>query len=288
MPNVLAISFHTVADISRTMIEHYTRELLERSGFQRDGFATHYDEFRPRPPADLLDLICAFSGIERPQVVVDLGSGTGLSTRAWADRAEQVVGIEPNSAMCERATAETDAANVRYVEAYSYGTGLADGSVDVVTCSQSLHWMDPEPTFAEAARVLRPGGVFAAYDYDWPPVVHWEVDAAFEEVMRAIERFRAERGSPHTPWRKDEHLARMRASGRFRFAREVVVHDRVEGDADALIALAFTLGPLVVLLNDGLTEDELGVTRVREVAARVIGTRPARWYICYRARLAVK
>ena len=270
------------------MIEHYTRELLERSGFQREGFASHYDEFRPRPPADLLALVCAFAGIERPRVVVDLGSGTGLSTRAWAERAEQVVGIEPNSAMCERAAAETDAANVRYVEAYSYDTGLADGSVDVVTCSQSLHWMEPEPTYAEAARILRPGGVFAAYDYDWPPVVHWEVDAAFDELMRAIDRYRADRGRPQTPWRKDEHLTRMRSSGRFRFAREAVVHDRREGTADDLLGLAFTLGPLVVLLNDGLTEDELGVTRVREVAARIVGERRVPWFICYRARLAVK
>jgi SAM-dependent methyltransferase len=38
----------------------------------------------------------------------------------------------------------------------------------LVTCSQSLHWMEPEPTFAEVARILRRGGVFAAYDYDWP------------------------------------------------------------------------------------------------------------------------
>ena len=275
-----------MTDISRTMIEHYTRELLEVSGFGREGFATQYDEFRPRPPAELLDLLCAFAGVERPRLVVDLGSGTGLSTRGWADRADQVIGVEPIAPMRERAAAETDAANVRYLEGYSYDTGLADESVDVITCSQSLHWMEPEPTFAEAARVLRPGGVFAAYDYDWPPVVHWEVDAAFEALMRAIEGLRAETG--RTPWRKEEHLARMEQSGRFRFAREVVMHDRVEGNADDLVGLAFTLGPLVVLLNDGISEEELGLARVREVAARVVGERRVPWFICYRARLAVK
>ena len=44
----------------------------------------------------------------------------------------------------------------------------AHASADIVTCSQSFHWMEPEPTLAEIARILRPGGVFAAYDYDWP------------------------------------------------------------------------------------------------------------------------
>jgi len=45
-------------------------------------------------------------------------------------------------------------------------TDLPDGCADIVTCSQSLHWMVPESTFAEVARILRPGGVFATYDYD--------------------------------------------------------------------------------------------------------------------------
>ena len=35
---------------------------------------------------------------------------------------------------------------------------------------QALHWMEPAPTFGEVARLLRPGGVFAALDCDWPPV----------------------------------------------------------------------------------------------------------------------
>jgi SAM-dependent methyltransferase len=51
--------------------------------------------------------------------------------------------------------------------------------------------MEPEPTLAEAARILRPGGIFAAYDYDWPPIVHWQVEAAFEELQRRVARARA-------------------------------------------------------------------------------------------------
>lgn len=32
------------------------------------------------------------------------------------------------------------------------------------TVAQALHWMEPASTLAEVARILRPGGVFAAYD----------------------------------------------------------------------------------------------------------------------------
>ncbi len=48
-----------------------------------------------------------------------------------------------------------------------------EGTAGIVTCAQSFHWMEPESTFIEVARILRPGGVFAAYDYDRPPTVHW-------------------------------------------------------------------------------------------------------------------
>ena len=44
--------------------------------------------------------------------------------------------------------------------------------------------MEPQPVLAEAARVLRSGGIFAAYDYDVPPVIHPVLDAVFAEHTR--------------------------------------------------------------------------------------------------------
>ena len=269
------------------MVHYYSRELIDRSGYEGADFAEHYDAHRPRTPETLLDILCVLAQAERPRLVVDLGSGTGLSTRAWADRAKEVVGVEP-SGMRRRAEAETTTANVRYVEGWAQATGLPDGCADVVTCSQSLHWMEPEPTFAEVARILRRGGVFAAYDYDWPPVFNWEVEAAFLEMFDTVGRLRQARGMPRGRWRKAEHLARMRASGRFRFAREIVLHASEEGTVERLIGFALSLGPLVVLLNEGVSEEEVGLANLREVAARVLGDRTVTWYFCYRARLAVK
>ena len=269
------------------MVDFYSRELIDRSGYEGADFAQHYDVHRPRPPEAILDVLCLLAQTQRPRLVADLGSGTGLSTRAWAERAEQVVGVEP-SAMKLRAEAETEASNVRYVEAWAQATGLPDGCADIVTCSQSLHWMEPEPTLAEVARILRPGGVFAAYDYDWPPVFNWEVEAAFVEMFDTVGRLRAERGMPRGRWRKSEHLERLRASGHFRFAREIVLHAAEQGSAERLIGFALSLGPLVVLLNEGVSEEEVGLTRLRAVAARVLGERTVTWYFCYRARIAVK
>ena len=269
-------------------VEHYSEQLIRRSGFADARFPAGYDANRPSPPVALLDLLCLEAQIERPGLVVDLGSGTGLSTRAWADRADQVVGVEPSEQMRLRAEDATEATNVRYVQAFADQTDLPGASADIVTCSQSFHWMEPGPTLAEVARILRTGGIFAAYDYDWPPVVHWEVEAAFEELLVRVGDSRKDRLGYVSLAEKEGHLERMRASGLFRFTREALVHSRETGNAERIVGLAFSLGPLNVLLEGGMTEDELGLAQLREVAAKTLGESETNWFLCYRIRLGVK
>lgn len=268
-------------------VEHYSEQLIRRSGFADARFPAGYDAHRPSPPPALLELLSLEAQAERPRLVVDLGSGTGLSTRAWADRADEVVGVEPSEQMRLRAEEATESSNVRYVQAFADQTGLPGAQADIVTCSQSFHWMEPGPTLAEVARILRPGGVFAAYDYDWPPVVHWEVEAAFEELLVRVGGSRKDRLGKVT-YEKEGHLERMRASGLFRFTREALVHSRERGAAERILGLAFSLGPLNVLLEGGMTEDELGLAQLREVAAKALGDREVGWFMCYRARLGVR
>jgi SAM-dependent methyltransferase len=257
-----------------------------RSVYSAEGFAEHYERFRPRPPEALLELLTQLAG-RRSRLVVDLGCGTGLSTRVWADRAESVVGVELNPAMLEVAEAATDAPNVSFRLASATETGLEDGCADLVTCSQALHWLPPDETFAEVARILRPGGVFAAYDCDWPPTVDPEVDACFEEALARASRVYAARSGLDELPPKGDHLARMRASGRFRYARETLVHGPDEGDAERLLGVLLSQGYVAWLLREGVGEAELGIDRVREAAARRLdGPRP--WWWSYRVRLGIR
>jgi SAM-dependent methyltransferase len=267
-------------------VTEFSRDLIDSSGYERPGFAEGYDRNRPRPPTALLEWLCRYARVERPALVVDLGCGTGLSTRAWSGRAERVVGIEPNPAML---AAADPAPGVEFREAFAQGTGLEDGCADIVTCSQSLHWMDPQPTFAEAARVLRPGGVFAAYDYDWPPVIDPEVDEAFDAYQGRRGELRRTRGIQRggDRWLKSEHLNRMRDSGQFRFCRELLFHSVEEGDADRVAGFAYSLG-LPVALDDEELERELLVAELEEVARRVLGDRTVTFLFGYRVRVGVR
>jgi ubiquinone/menaquinone biosynthesis C-methylase UbiE len=254
------------------------------------GFAALYDEVRPQPPTVLLDILAQLAQTERPQLVVDLGCGTGLSTRVWTQRAARVVGIEPSADMRRQAEQQATAGNVTYQEGYSHRTGLPDACADIVTCSQSLHWMEPTTTFREVARILRPGGAFAAYDCDWPPTLpHWEADAAYRNLMHRSKAVGEARGlyeGLHR-WSKALHLERMTASGCFRFTKEIVLHHVELGNADRLIGLALSQGSLQTLLKQGVGEAEIGLDHLRAVATRTLGDTAKPWYFGYRARIGI-
>ena len=264
----------------------FSRDLIETSGYERSGFAATYQRFRPRTPSVLLDVLCRYARTERPSLVVDLGCGTGLSSRAWAGIARRVIGVEPNEAML--AAAERGP-GIEYRRAYAQQTGLDEGSTDIVTCSQSLHWMEPETTFAEAARILRADGVFAAYDYDWPPTIDPEVDEAFWAYQGRRGEARRRRGNPRggDVWSKEGHLERMRASGRFRYCRELVLHSIEEGDAERVVGFARSLGLPVADRGDCDLERELRIDELEAVARRVIGDRLVPFLFSYRVRVAI-
>lgn len=283
------------------------------------GFAELYDRVRPVPPARLGELICQYCG-GRPRTVVDLGSGTGLSTRWASGWAESVVGIEPSEDM--RETAERQAiAGVSYVDGWSHGTGLPTGAADVVLVVQALHWMEPEPTFREIARLLRPGGVFAAIDCDWPPVVgDYVAERAWGDARRQIRVFETrlvdglegdelrapvaaagreasnysgidahrDRRLPEgvRSWSKSGHLERLAGSGYFAWCREVALTSDDQGDHDRFTGLLKSQGDYQTLRRHGVTDEELGVDAFEKLVYERLGSKTRPWSFVYRTRLA--
>lgn len=254
------------------------------------GFGAHYDAVRPSPPAALGELLTRVAACPVPQLVVDLGSGSGLSTRYWESRARAVIGIEPTDAMREQAE-RRGGENVSYRKGFSHATGLTAATADLVVCGQSLHWMEPAGTFAEAVRLLRPGGLFAAYDYDWPPVTGaWPVDQAYFDAMQHSRQLEWEMGLTENlaQWEKSGHLQRMEESGLFRHVRECVLHHEDRGGAARIVGLLLSQGHVQSLLKRGVPEAELGIDHLRAVAGEHLGAADKPWLWSTRVRLAVK
>ena len=103
-------------------------------------------------------------------VVLDVGTGPGRVARliAAACPTVEVEGVDLSPEMIARATstALTTSASVRFQVCDVVTLPFADGSVDLVVSTLSLHhWDDPAAGLNEIVRVLAPGGQAWIYDF---------------------------------------------------------------------------------------------------------------------------
>lgn len=250
------------------------------------GIADTYDEARPHCPPYAREAIIRYLG-GKPGLVVDLGCGTGLSTMAWAKDAGRVVGIEPNGDMLRVARGKA-AENVEFRQAPANATGLAEGCADAVTCSQSFHWMEPESTLAEVDRILKPGGVFAAYDYDWPPVCGLRAELACRKLSDAVKELEREFPDPGVRWDKERHLERMERSGYFRYARELVFANEERFTAGRLAAAAASRSNLHRMLEEAPDRMRPRWEEYERTVKEIFGTGEFSAGLCYRMRIGIK
>lgn len=134
------------------------RELAASFG----SVAAAYDRARPSYPPELFDALERLAG--RPLKgarVLDVGAGTGISTRLLAARGAEVVAVEPNDGMAAQFLASSG--HLPLVRGDGDDLPFHDDSADLVTYAQAFHWTHPERSVPEAIRVLRPGGALATW-----------------------------------------------------------------------------------------------------------------------------
>lgn len=147
------------------------------------GHAEHYAAARPRYPAALFEQIAAWSpGLER---VWDVGTGNGQAAVALAEHFECVLASDPSDRQIAQAASHP---RVSYSVQPAEKTHFEDACLDAVCVAQALHWFDHDRFFTEVRRVLRPGGLFVAFGYDWF-TLGADFDRVFEEVIvRPVEK----------------------------------------------------------------------------------------------------
>lgn len=127
------------------------------------------DEFHIRGRTASLEIIEAL-GLTAGSRVLDLGSGLGGPARTLAELTGcTVVGVDLTPEFCEVATALSEwtgmSERTRFQVGDATATGLADAAVDaVLTVHVAMNISDKHALYAEAFRVLRPGGRFVVYD----------------------------------------------------------------------------------------------------------------------------
>lgn len=131
--------------------------------------AEEFERYRPDYPAELFEHILAAVPAAPRERAVDLGAGTGKSTRALLPHFQEVIAVEPDPGMAAKLKQETPAIIVHNITAEDFSR--TPSTVDLVTVGNALHWMDLPRVFANAHSWLRPGGIFAVYDRPLPKTI---------------------------------------------------------------------------------------------------------------------
>jgi 2-polyprenyl-6-hydroxyphenyl methylase/3-demethylubiquinone-9 3-methyltransferase len=95
--------------------------------------------------------------------VLDVGCWGGLLSEELAERGCAVTGVDPSegSLAVAREHAHRSKLEIEYLSGVAEALQVADGSCDAVICCDVLGHVDsPRQAVAEAARVLRPGGLY--------------------------------------------------------------------------------------------------------------------------------
>lgn len=157
---------------------------LEPQQPPKDLFSKQSKEYassRPAYPKALFEFIASL--VDERNLAWDCATGNGQAAVALADYFRQVVASDISAKQIENAQQKS---NVAYRIFPAEKAPLEDGSVDLITVAQAIHWFDFDKFYSEARRVLRKGGVIAAWAYglhEISPAVDKIVHYLYEDVL---------------------------------------------------------------------------------------------------------
>lgn len=155
---------------------------------QNDLYAQH----RPRYPRALFEAIAGLC-FDRTSVW-DAGTGSGQAAVGLAEFFDHVWATDVSQEQLDCAFQHP---KVSYELMESEATNFAGVTFDLVTAAQSLHWFEHDRFWPEVQRVLKPNGVFAAWNYTWFSVAP-ELDQVLHDTVRV---------PIHDYWRSQVQLA---------------------------------------------------------------------------------
>ena len=159
----------------------------------------------------------------------DCGTGNGQAARALAEHFRRIHATDLSAEQIAQATPDP---RIDYRAAPAEASGLPERSCSLVTVAQALHWFCGDPFYTEVRRVLKPGGILAAWTYTllrgepalnsivedfyrhtvgpwWPPERRW-VDLAYRDMPFPFADLATPDFEIRLEWTLDDLLAYLR------------------------------------------------------------------------------
>ena len=124
------------------------------------GVAEEYAASRPLYPPELFEWLA--SCVDQRETAWDAATGSGQAAIGLTSRFARVIATDVSASQLRHARQHP---RIEYRVASAEESGLADDSIDLVTVAAAIHWFDLDRFYREVERVVRRGGVLAAWTY---------------------------------------------------------------------------------------------------------------------------
>ena len=211
--------------------------------------AADYAKFRPRYPKELFRWLASVA--PSTGLAWDCATGSGQAAVELAEVFDRVIATDASEKQITNAESHP---RVEYRVAPAEESGIESNTVDLITVAQALHWFDLERFYAEARRVLRPGGTLAATAYKLATITpeidvivnryysdivgpYWPAERVlverFEDLPFAFPEMEAPRFAMVADWKVEQLLGYLRtwsATQRFMAAEMRDPLEEIEGE----------------------------------------------------------
>ena len=161
---------------------------MQKDNFSHDSEA--YKIYRPEYPQSLFDYLKELP--VQKDLMWDAGTGNGQMVKGMASVFSRIEATDISSAQLSQAIHYN---NVTYSLQAAEQTNLNEGSVDLITVAQAIHWFDFDLFYSEVRRVAKRDAVIAVIGYSRPKLK--------PEIDKLLDEFYTQTVGPY--WDKERH-----------------------------------------------------------------------------------